>query len=136
MCLMFPGMGRNREPPFPLTDKARSLTQTLQIVCLIHFIVAVIYLMNGGSFTSLITPLILCCATCQYQYNCLMFYMFYAIIDFIFCIEPCGISLQWAIYGMESKYAPGTVISCLVMLVFLPIAIYFAFQAYKEWKAL
>merc|ERR1711865_878306 len=98
MCLFFPGMGMRQEPPFPLTDKARKMTQTLQIVSLVHFTLALIVMFTiGGSFTMLITPLILCCATCSYQYFCLMFYIFYALIDFIGFIEPCGLLIQNAI---------------------------------------
>ena len=45
-------------------------------------------------FGMVIAPIILACATCQYQYYCLMFYIFYAIIDVIFCLDPVAKSIQ------------------------------------------
>jgi hypothetical protein len=98
MCLFLGGMGMgNQEPPFPLTEKARNMTRTLQIVSLVHFTLVLIVMFTAPtgatSFTMLITPLILCCATCSYQYYCLMFYIFYAIIDFFGFVEPCGVNI-------------------------------------------
>ena len=137
MCLMLGGgMGMPSEPPFPLTPKAKSMTQTLQFISMIHFILAVVLMLYGGNFFSIMTPLILCCATCQYQYFCLMFYIFYSIIDFIMTIEPCGNTLQNMITGNPSIYDTAYLIPRFIMLVFLPIAIRFAFVTYKEYKAL
>ena len=142
MCLFFPGMGMNQEPPFQLTVKAKQMTQTLQIISLIHFtlVLIIMFTVGGGgfgSFTMLITPLILCCATCSYQYFCLMFYIFYAIIDFIGFIEPCGLLIQLALRSnMSASWSMTTYVPLYIMLIFLPIAIRFAFLTYREYKAL
>ena len=97
MCLFLGGMGGmgGQEPPFPLTEKAKMWKTYLQILSLVHFTLAILVMTmgKGGSFFSLMTPLILCCATCSYQYCCLMFYMFYALIDLFGYIDPVGLAL-------------------------------------------
>ena len=64
-----------------------------------------------------------------------MFYIFYAIIDFIGFIEPCGLLIQRALSGYPTG-SMASYISLYIMLIFLPIAIHFAFITYKEFKAL
>ena len=88
----------NQEPPFPLTDKAKQMKNYLQILSFIHFVLALIMMVYGGNFFSVMTPLILCCATCSYQYCCLMFYIFYAMIDFFMYLNPVGLACQLALY--------------------------------------
>ena len=84
MCLYLGGGGMGMEPQIPPNEKCKKMKNKLQIICLIHFALAVTLMLVGiGSFFSIITPMILCCAAQQYSYCCLMFYVFYCLIDLI-----------------------------------------------------
>ena len=123
------------EPPFPVTEKAKRMKNYLLILSLIHFTAALILLFYGGSMFSVITPIMLCCAAQSMQYYCLMFYIFYSMIDTLTYFTPCGLALQQTAYGY-SVPAAGLIAVFFLMFCFLCFAIWYAFQCYREFKAL
>ena len=79
------------EPQFPPTPKCKEIKTQLQIVGLIHFGLALtLLIMGSGGIMDVCLPLFLCCATCSYNYCCIVIYIFYAIFQFFFELEPVG----------------------------------------------
>ena len=104
----------------------------LQILCLIHFGLALVLLGFGGRMMGVITPIILFAGTMTLQYQCLMFYIFYSIMEFITHLEPVGLAFQN--YLKLGRRPSSKLLPFAAMLCFLVIAIRYVYLAYKEFK--
>ena len=83
------------EPEIQPNEKCKKMQKKLQILCCIHFMLAIYLMITGvGGLMSIITPLILCCAAQKYSYCCIMFYIFYCLMDLIQDADPVGLLLQ------------------------------------------
>ena len=84
------------------------------------------------ALTILLTAAMLSCITLNLDYCCCIFYIFYAGFDFIAGIDPIGLAVQKGRL-LESLFNPIVFLS-FVSIIFEPIAIYFVWNAYKEFK--
>ena len=89
--------------------------------------------MGLGGLNEIITVIFLFCGAMRMEDCCLLFYIFYSLISFIRYIEPVGKITQNSI--MDGIFeADGAFYVCVAWLLFLPFAIYWTFQAYKEFR--
>ncbi len=58
------------------------------------------------------------------------------MFNFVQNFAAIGLLLQQGHLGEAFEYAPFQMIMLLVFMVFYPIAIYFSFLAYREFKAM
>ena len=136
MCLMLGGGSFNDalKPQFPPTAAAEEQKKKLQIVGIIQLCLAIALLILSGAqmgMMQLITVMCLFCATMNYNYCCLLFYIVYTGFDFLQNLDPLGLYVQ---NGFPSQLISTTLVILTITVIFEPIAIWFAFQAYKEFK--
>ena len=138
MCL-FPGMGgMNMQPVVPPTEAGLKHKQRLYILIIVHLILAITYMfvsITGGLF-ELITVLILWCATSQMQFCQLIIYMILCLNNLIGSLAGIGLLLQTGKFAscFSSGFTSFAVVLLLIFIVFYAIAVYVAFQAYREFK--
>ena len=105
---------------------------------MIHVFLGIsVLIMTGGGFGfgTLMTVIALFCASMNLNYCCVLIYIVYTMFDFLQLLDPVGLYFQNLIQSTSvTQISSSTLFVLIAMLVFEPIAIYFAFQAYKEFK--
>ena len=113
------------------------------MVAIIHLLLSITLLIassGGGGLTSIITVMCLFCATSSFNYCCVLIYIIYTGFDWLQNIDPVGLYIQNRMQGVDPEIALMTAGGSFglgifsTMVIFEPIAIYMAFQAYKEFK--
>ena len=135
MCLMLGGGGMDNmmKPMFPPNAECLKHKSRIQIIGFIHLFLAMGLLITSGAsmgFSSLLTVMCLFCATMNMNYCCLLIYIVYTLFDFIQIVDPVGLWIQNGTFTIANTFMGFLV----AMLVFEPFAIFYAFQAYKEFK--
>tara|TARA_B110000285_G_C14749392_1_gene434478 strand:- start:335 stop:571 length:237 start_codon:yes stop_codon:yes gene_type:complete len=77
--------------------------------------------------TVLLTAAMLGCITLNLDYCCCIFYIFYALFDFIAGIDPIGLLFQTGNFFNAMAADTYTVTLLFATLIFEPIAIYYVF---------
>ena len=138
MCLYLGGGDDCLRPQFPPTAQATMHKSRLQLVGLCHIMLALAILFNNGpnSLQMIMTAAILFCASMSLNYCCLLIYILYTMVDFVTIIDPIGRMVQNNIQsrgtGWQNSALTWLYVACLI---FEPIAIYYAFLGYREFKA-
>ena len=131
----------NMQPICPPTQAALKHKQKLQYLMIAHLILALtlFFVTFSAGLQDLILVLILWCASSQMHFCHLIVYMLFCTFNLVGYFSNVGLLLQQGKFG--PYFTAGGVQTFLMILViafivFYPIAIYFCFQAYKEFKGM
>lgn len=135
----------NCNPVIPLSEKAKSLVQCLKILFLIllAMIIIQIVIQNLSNGISSIISLMLLMATfltCHFLFAGI--FIFFEMFQIVYGLFFVGLRIQNKIMGFQDRYSTsdGLFITVIVIeiltIIYNVILIYYAFQAYKEFKAL
>ena len=107
------------------------------MIALIHCVLSIALLIASGGLglTALLVCMCLFYATMNYNYCCVLIYIIYTFVDAIQGIEPIGLWAQNKIQGDDRPTKTTLLAIVIAFEIFRPIAIYYTFQAYKEFKA-
>ena len=96
---------------------------------------ALLFMSAPNFFSELMTVMCLFCATLNYNYCCVLIYIVYTGYDWFTNIDLIGLVFQnMLLNGASIPWGSSAFIVYLILVIFQPIAIYYAFQAYKEFK--
>lgn len=137
MCL-FPGVGLNMQPMVPPTLAANQHKAKLYFVMLAHIILSIMYLFVNpfGGLSELITVLILWCAASQMNFCLLLFYIIMCGFSLVTNVARIGLWIQTNSLGEIFSESTFPALVIVFFTVFYPAAMYFAFQAYREFKGM
>jgi hypothetical protein len=132
------------EPVITLSPKARSLIKCLQILFFVYFLVLLsqlIFLNFNGAMSSVITMLVLVMTFLMCHFLLAGFVIFLVFFNLFYSLIFIGLRIQNKIAGLHDKYFKNELYIALIIIeslsiVFFIILIYYAFQAYREFKAL
>ena len=89
-----------------------------------------------SAFSMLLTVALLFCAAYSMNFCCLIFYIFYTLVDFFNNLDPIGLLIQNSILGQANSFTLTPLMFVLVsFMIFELVAVYLAFLAYREFKA-
>ena len=95
MCLMLGGGGceEQMKPQYPVTPACLAHKSKLQLLALIQLGLglALLFVAPQRAYTVLLTGALLGCITLNLDYCCCIFYMLYAMFDFVAGIDPIGL---------------------------------------------
>jgi len=135
--------GNSFEPVYPPTTKSRDLVKTLRVLLYIQLFLG-FFKIFGGDFGSGFTDLIGCWILYQaytYLSHCnVIIYSFFNGLNVIQLLAMIGVIIQNSESFFQNSYFPygGTFLPMIVYssLIFYIVSLYFAFEAYKEFKAI
>ena len=125
-----------------LTPKGEKLKTTMNIVLIIHGVVALfkMFLMSPLScIGDVISCLVLYCGVTQHNFCNILMYMVFCLFDAFGLFTALGYMIQVGYFSGDNS---GSVKSGFVfglsalMFIFYSAAVYFSFQTYKEFKAI
>ncbi len=135
----------NCRPVVTLSEKGKSLVSCLRILFFIYMIVVILQIVIqnfSNGFTSIISLLLLLGTflTCHFLITGIFIFltMFQIVSSFFFV----GLIIQNKILGLQDIYSASNgyfitvIVFEILMILFFLTLIYYAFQAYKEFKAL
>ena len=142
MCLFPVGNGGlNMQPVAPPTDLAKKLQKKLWIILWVHLALALtfFFITLSQGLQDIFLVLILWCGISKVHYCQLLIYMLFSMYNWVNFFSIIGFAIQQGKFA--SAFAAGgasTMIMLLILsfLVFYPVAIYFCFKAYREFKGL
>mmetsp|Transcript_2218 Transcript_2218/g.2302 ORF Transcript_2218/g.2302 Transcript_2218/m.2302 type:complete len:218 (-) Transcript_2218:298-951(-) len=141
MFCCFPGDDSNAQDMAP-TQKAKSVNDMLRLTMILQLVLAILKFVCGeitSGLIDLMATMIICCHFYQMHYcNCLM-YVIILFLEGFYAMTDIGTFFQH-----DDQFFPGhddwqsslyLIVQCLT-LVFCFFAGYWAFQGYKEFKAI
>ena len=88
---------------------------------------ALLFVAPNRAMTVLLTGALLGCITLNLDYCCCIFYMLYAMFDFVAGIDPIGLLVQNGMIFSISSSSMFPVLMEIATIIFEPIAIYYVF---------
>ena len=117
------------QPMFPPTPKAKEHKNKLQVIAFIQLflVLALMFTVSIQFVQQLLTVCMLFCSTMNFNPCCLMFYIFYSMIDLFQVMDPVGMVFQTSILqGQIPNFTPASIL-LLLYVFFIPVAIYYVF---------
>jgi hypothetical protein len=126
------------QPRFPPTDAARKLKSILYILIPVHLVLAIVtsFATSQILLQDLLLCLILWCGASKQDFCMLIIYMIFCGYSFVNSVSAIGLLIQTASYHKSSNLNVFGIIMVCAMVIFYPIAIFFCFRAYKEFKGI
>lgn len=109
------------------------------IILFVHLALALAFLIAAMSFQDIFLVLILWCAVSQFHFCHLIVYMIMCLYNWVTLTAAIGLAVQnGSLASIMGKGGANTFMLVMVFLfiLFYPVAVYFAFRAYREFKGM
>jgi len=128
-----------QQPIVSPSQRAKNVTSILKILVLVELLLGVMKIIFYAPFSGiyeLIDAWILCMAYSQMNFCTLVIYMFICMSNFVYAFAYVGWIIQFSLWDLLNATRTTGFVVMIFAMIFYVVAIYYCFQAYREYKAL